>query len=217
MKRIILLFFLCIYAFFSAGAIDWPVEDRYLTATFGESRIDHFHTGIDLGREQEVKPVERGELVFINDSRMYGTIPSGMGNFIILEHAGKIRSVYAHLAPNSIPVNRERFQKRDTLGIIGESGYSLGKHLHFELIDRKLDRLVNPLLVLPPNRDEQAPVIESLRFNELEPVSPGGRVITENTELPISIVTYDPSAEADYFLPTAPYSIEVRVNGESAL
>ena len=80
-----LFVFICLLISFTVYAFEWPVEKIILTATFGESRQDHFHTGIDLGGgEQTIFPISSGEVVFAYEKRSnYSSLPVGLGNFIV--------------------------------------------------------------------------------------------------------------------------------------
>ena len=68
----------------------------------------------------------------------------GYGNHVILEHAGGIRTIYAHLKKNSIRVRvGDSVQAGEELAEIGSSGSSTDAHLHFEVRDAS-DRMVDP-------------------------------------------------------------------------
>jgi len=128
------LCFVLMSAVAAAGfAFQWPVEKPVLTATFCENRSNHFHGGIDLGGgELEVYPIEDGEIIFyFEEGDSICGIPTGLGNFLVVEHPRGIRSLYAHLKQDSIEVGSYAVKKTDLLGIIGDSGGSMGKLLHF--------------------------------------------------------------------------------------
>jgi hypothetical protein len=156
---------LCIGGFL-LPAFDWPLDQIVLTSTFGEHRGDHFHGGIDLGGgEQPIYPISSGELVFsYREGEDYASLPTGLGNFLVLQHQGGIQSVYAHLAPGSLKVNRRRYERTRALGTVGSSGYSSGKHLHLTIIDTEMKTIINPLLLLPPLQDDQAPQIKEVHL-----------------------------------------------------
>ncbi len=99
------LLLLCLLWGLPAGGLDWPLERVVLTATFGESRGDHFHAGIDLGGgEQAVRPIAAGEVVFAHEEgEDYSSVPIGLGSFLVLEHKGGVRSIYGHLQAGSMP------------------------------------------------------------------------------------------------------------------
>ncbi len=161
-----------------AAAFDWPLTKVVLTATFGESRGDHFHSGVDLGGgDQEVRPIAAGEVVFsYEEGEDRGSLPVGLGSFLVLQHQGGVRSIYGHLERGSMRRDRLRFDGSEVLGRVGATGYSLGKHLHLTIVDTEMRTLINPLAVLPPLADRQAPVIKELQLRsgrEAVPVKSG--------------------------------------------
>ena len=203
----------------SVFAFQWPVEEKVLTATFGESRWDHFHTGIDIGGgEQQVRPVDAGEVIFSNDTaRRSGGLAYGLGAFVVLEHAQGIRSLYAHLDPTHSAEIPDTVTTDTVLGVIGESGASLGKHLHLEIIDIELGSYVNPLVVLPSIPDSITPEIKQLTIVSDESGSDpqilhrGQTVRSGDYRLLIEL--YDQSEHVAYFCPMAPYQITGYFNG----
>ena len=198
----------------------WPVEELILTATFAESRWDHFHTGIDIGGgEQEIRPVEEGEIVYYyEEGNRRSGIPAGLGNFVVVEHKRDLRSVYAHLEAESFDPSLIEVNRDTVIGVIGDSGGSYGKHLHLEVIDRELGRFVNPLLLLPPLEDNELPVIRgvhlmgegySLTFPTDENISQG--------RYSLVLDVYDPSEHVSYFCPMSPFDISVYLNGQEVV
>ena len=60
----------------------------------------------------------------------------GLGNYVMIEHSGGIRTYYGHLKKNSIKVRiGERVTKGQEIGQVGSSGDSAEAHLHFEVRD----------------------------------------------------------------------------------
>lgn len=197
-------------------AFEWPVADRVLTATFGESRRDHFHTGIDIGGgEQSVHPVESGEIVFrFQEGEVPGDIPTGYGNFVVIEHARGVRSLYAHLKSGSVIADTHVVTPADVVGIIGDTGASQGKHLHLEFIDSELSRLVNPLKVLPHLSDTVSPTIESVHLDSGKgPLQIVHGMTVEHGSGELMVTVYDRSEYVSYFCPMAPFRIQIYMNG----
>ena len=205
----------------SLFGFQWPVENRVLTATFGESRWDHFHTGIDLGGgSQTVRPIEAGEVIYYFDrSDRRRTPPSGLGSFVVLEHERGIRSIYAHLEEGSIGTIDSVVDQSTELGRIGDTGASLGKHLHLEIIDSELNNYVNPLLVLPVLEDSTEPVIRGVRIIPEGgdpdaipiPLFDGAKVPSGNHRLLVEL--FDLSQHVAYFCPMAPFRVSGFLNG----
>ncbi len=201
----------------AAHGLDWPVARRTVTGTFGESRGDHFHSGIDIGGgEQEVHPILAGEMVFrYEENADYSSLPRGVGSFVVLQHADKILSVYCHLKAGSIPSDRKKLSESDQLGVTGDTGDSEGVHLHVMVYDRETASILNPLSLLPPLRDTQPPVIRRVLLKVGEktiPITPGVSVPPGQGE--ILAETYDPREDVRFLWPMAPYSLRVSVNGK---
>ena len=210
-----------------AYGFQWPVEDLAVTATFGENRWNHFHGGIDIGGgEQDIYPIDDGEVIFYFQENSNGpAVPTGLGNFIVVEHAQGIRSLYAHLKPDTVDPEQVVVTTSDSVGVTGETGSSLGRHLHFEVSDREFRQMVNPLRLLPELADFSPPTIggvlltateddtvksdRRLEIGSTEPISPGSwNVLVE---------TYDVSEYVGYFCPMAPYQVQIYLNGQKTL
>src|SRR5690606_27836451 len=55
------------------------------------------------------------------------------GNCVILDHGMGLQSLYAHLSTVDVAVGEE-VQKKERLGLSGESGLAGGDHLHFTML-----------------------------------------------------------------------------------
>ena len=79
------------------------------------------------------------------DGIVFGAGPNGRyGNWIRIEHGGKLASVYGHLSAFATGLQPGTMVSRgDVIGYVGSTGRSTGAHLHFELqVDGKP---VNPI------------------------------------------------------------------------
>ncbi len=162
---------LIVLLFLGTGFLKFPVGKILLTATFGETRYNHFHSGIDLGiAGQKVSPVKKGELIYLVDkanapfTQLYGN-----GNIVVIQHEKKLRSFYYHLKPGTIK-RKIHVSVDDELAHSGNSGRSLGGHLHLTLKQGK--KVINPLSRFAKIRDKMAPVVSSIFFKN------HGRLIT---------------------------------------
>ncbi|MCK4907518.1 MAG: M23 family metallopeptidase [Spirochaetes bacterium] len=161
-KTLIILIFLAITSL-SLALLNWPLSKVLLTATFGESRGDHFHNGIDLGGgKQEVHPVKDGRLIYYFDMNEHIFDKGfGNGNLVIMEHKNNERSFYYHLSSIEETCKRKKsLTTADILGISGTSGRSIGVHLH--LTYKKGDDIINPLKHLSRIEDNKKPKIASI-------------------------------------------------------
>ena len=158
MNRIILTLSLLILVSFNLS-FRWPVDDSILTATFGESRGDHFHDGIDMiSNSRSVYPVSPGKIIFAWN-RIFFPLDNywGGGNYKIIKHENEIFSVYMHLEDGDDlkPV----YSESDIVGYYSNTGHSFGAHIHFSLLDYKKKESINPYINLPALPDTKAPEI----------------------------------------------------------
>ncbi|HAK70727.1 MAG TPA: hypothetical protein DCM15_05065, partial [Cryomorphaceae bacterium] len=136
-----------------------------LSGTFAELRSNHFHGGIDIktqGRSGlKVRAVAAGYVSRISIS------PYGYGNALYIKHPEGYTSVYGHLNGFSTEIERwveeqlrdrsknngnlypskESFvvQREDFIAFSGNTGGSMGPHLHFEIRDSRTEEPLNPL------------------------------------------------------------------------
>jgi len=92
------------------------------------SETVNFHTGIDIAAE-EGRPILAalpGVVVEVGWSDIYG-------NYIILEHAGNLRTFYGHC---SVIIAKEGMvvSQGERIAKVGNTGMSTGSHLHFSVI-----------------------------------------------------------------------------------
>jgi murein DD-endopeptidase MepM/ murein hydrolase activator NlpD len=103
----------------------------------GESR---FHGGIDIAAAygREVPVAGAGRVVRAETSGGYGLL-------VEVEHAGGVRTRYAHLSAVAVVAGQE-LAPGEAVGRVGKTGRATGHHLHFEvLVD---GRRVDPATVL---------------------------------------------------------------------
>lgn len=153
-----------------------------LSANFGELRVDHYHSGIDIKTEG----VTGKEIVAAADGFIYriGVAPGGFGKAIYVRHPSGYSTVYGHLdrftpeidewvksqqyAKKSFQVTlfpmREQFavKQGDLIAYSGNSGSSGGPHLHYEIRKSDSETPVNPLLFEFGVKDDILPVVERL-------------------------------------------------------
>ena len=101
----------------------------------------NYHGGIDIATNvgTDVKSAAAGVVIFAERNR-------GFGNEIIIHHGFGIITVYAHLNKILVDVGDE-VTKGQLIADSGNTGYSTGPHLHFEVI--KDDVQVDPMEYLP--------------------------------------------------------------------
>jgi len=140
----------------------WPLENARLTSTFGESRGDHYHDGIDLVcADDKIYPLESGKLLYYWEKSIFPTENSpGGGNYMIIKHDRDIYSIYMHLLDGIS--EKQSYNKGDVIGMVGNSGHSFSKHLHFSVLDSTKRESLNPLGLLPGYEDKRGPEINDM-------------------------------------------------------
>ena len=112
----------------SAGApsFAWPVHGVVISE-FGLRRGAH-HDGLDIKAPAGtiVRAAEAGRVIHADASL------SGYGKLIILKHAGRLSSVYAHNRVMRVHVG-QFVEKGDAIAEIGQTGNASVPHLHFEI------------------------------------------------------------------------------------
>lgn len=111
-----------------------PVSSFSLSSDFGIRKHpltgkSHFHTGVDLMSESgddKVLAVKPGVVVMSELHFQYG-------NTVVVRHSNGVESLYAHLAQLLVKVG-DKVTTDSVLGYIGNTGFSTGKHLHFEIL-----------------------------------------------------------------------------------
>ncbi len=153
-----------------------------LSANFGELRIDHYHSGIDV----KTQGVTGHEVQAASDGYVYRITvsPSGFGRALYLRHSSGYSTVYGHLESFSPEIEKyvkeKQYEKKsfavslflsketfpvkqgDLIAFSGNSGSSGGPHLHYEIRKADSEKPVNPLFFEFGAGDDIAPVIEKL-------------------------------------------------------
>jgi murein DD-endopeptidase MepM/ murein hydrolase activator NlpD len=92
------------------------------------------HTGVDLVTKPLVSPIIAPEDGLIIEARKSNAPGGGYGWFVKMRGVSGATHIFAHLLENSIEVKKgQRVKQKDQLGIMGNSGASTGKHLHWEV------------------------------------------------------------------------------------
>lgn len=171
--------------FLPSNPLEIPIV---LSGTFSELRGNHFHGGIDIktqGRSGlRVRAVADGYISRIAIS------PYGYGNALYIRHPEGYTSVYGHLNafapeietyvenylrdrskndgniypdPSLFPVKRE-----ELVAFSGNTGGSMGPHLHFEIRETRTEEPLNPLAFGLKVKDTRAPNIRGLMWTDAD-------------------------------------------------
>ena len=165
----------------------WPTgTGKHLSSNFGEFRTTGYHLGIDV----KTKGTEGHPIYAIDDGYIFRVVTnfSGFGKAIYFKlNDGKI-AVYAHLSKFSPQLEQRlkeeqskaqsyvtnfylkkgefSYLKNDIIAFSGNTGFSFGPHLHFELRDEK-GNILNPLTNGINQPDRIAPIVEEVGITPL--------------------------------------------------
>ena len=112
-------------------AFAWPSRGA-ITSGFGLRRhpvfgIMHVHTGVDLAA------VWGSPVLAASDGRViYAGWFGGYGKIVVIDHGQGISTLYGHLSQWLVPSGDE-VHRGQVIARVGNTGYSTGPHLHFEI------------------------------------------------------------------------------------
>lgn len=132
----------------SSVGFSWPMDYKYISCYYGESTpFQSFHTGIDLVNIQgtPIYAAANGTVVSVKDMMINGNY-YGYGKYVVIGHNAKYSSLYGHMMNYTVSQGQE-VKAGDIIGYEGNTGYSTGPHLHFEIWEN--GNRVNPINYLP--------------------------------------------------------------------
>lgn len=173
-----------------------------MSGDFAEIRPNHFHSGLDIRTDgEEGKPVYApadGYVSRINISAWGG------GKVLYIAHPDGYTTVYMHLSTfcgriseyvhnyqyshhvyafdAKLPVDSIKVRKGDLVALTGNTGGSMGPHLHYEIRITENDQTINPLHFGLPYSDPIAPTIAGIK---LYPATINSTIDGRNKELKI--------------------------------
>ena len=173
--------------FINAQDYTWPTNlGKHLSSNFGEFRPTGYHQGIDLKTKGTIgHPVYAVSNGYI--SRIVSNF-SGFGRALYLTLEDGQTAVYGHISKFTqkledrlieqqekdqtyitnifLSPGEFQFEKGDVIGYSGNTGFSFGPHLHFEIRNKK-GQTLNPLTSGLSQDDRLAPFIDEISFTPL--------------------------------------------------
>ena len=130
-----------------------PVEKKeiHLSSGFGWrenpfTQGKEFHAALDIAGKIGTKIISPANGVVLKTGH-----DKRLGNFIVLRHSEKIKTIFGHLSRILVKEGDE-VSRGQKIGLMGNSGLSTSTHLHYMVV--KNDRAVNPLeYILDVNED----------------------------------------------------------------
>ncbi len=126
-----------------------------INCPFGRCRR-YFHYGMDLHLQtgDAVGAAFDGKVRIAKKSKSYG-------NVVVIRHSNGLETYYAHLSKLNVQVGQE-VSAGDIIGLGGNTGWSHGSHLHFEV--RYLGQPINPADII--SFDEHKLVSDTLMLSK---------------------------------------------------
>ena len=184
--------FIFLFSLFSFGQNQYPKDyfrspldiPLLLSGNFGEPRPNHIHSGFDFKTQKtegfkvyatadgyvsriKISEFGYGKAIYITHpngyTSVYGHLQSGFGaveNYIKSEqYKAKSYEIDVYLKPNNLII-----KKGEIIAISGNTGGSDGPHLHFEIRDTQLEKVINPMYFGFDSviTDSKSPIINSL-------------------------------------------------------
>ena len=115
-------------------------EERYLNGTYS------FHKGLDMAAPE-------GTPIYAVKDGVCSVPPymaDGWGNYVRIDHGDGLETIYGHMSMVAA-IDGQTVSAGDLIGYVGNTGYSFGNHLHFEV------RINN--IAIDPLSTEMGPLI----------------------------------------------------------
>ncbi len=111
------------------GSFMWPLTTGYVSSPFGGRTLNgvyEFHRATDIA-------CPTGTPIYAANS---GTVVTSQwhdsyGNYVLINHGNGYATLYAHMSTRLCSAG-QYVEKGSVIGLVGNTGYSYGSHLHFE-------------------------------------------------------------------------------------
>jgi murein DD-endopeptidase MepM/ murein hydrolase activator NlpD len=129
------------------GYFDYPVSKSIITQNYGclhdsfarrsypscDSGKGGFHNGLDFGRNSgsSIFAVRNGKVIGSGNNGGYA-----YGQWLAIDHGDGLVTLYGHLSSKSVSKGNS-VNTGQKIGVMGNTGYSTGTHLHFSVFDKK--------------------------------------------------------------------------------
>lgn len=136
--------------------------EQQITLYFGNQTLNgapYYHSGIDIVRKTNrldaVVAAEKGKVIKIVSNVKDRDITKGYGNYVELQHGKNVITRYCHLKYGSVKLKIGQIvEKSQEIGYMGDTGYTFGSHLHFQVINngKEVDPLpyLNDIITIKP-------------------------------------------------------------------
>lgn len=121
---------------YDGGIFTWPAPTcRIVTGEFNEGRTGYNHKGVDLAKAGGAagQPVVAAYHGVVTACANDGGWNGGMGNYVMIDHGSGLKTIYMHCS--AVYVSKgQNVSAGDSIGAVGNTGWSYGAHLHFQVM-----------------------------------------------------------------------------------
>ena len=115
--------------YYSRPSNNYERQD-YHRRTYNNGVFSNYHTGIDFGvctaNNINIYAAANGTVLFAQELPIHG-------NFTVINHGWGVYTSYSHQSQLLVTAGQE-VNRGDLIGLIGNTGRSVGPHLHWEVI-----------------------------------------------------------------------------------
>jgi hypothetical protein len=154
----------------------WPSDPDYVVRFFCEFQESGVSKGIRFDKPDTIKPFDSGKVVYRYLPDPFSPLPGGGPSVLVLEHENGFQSVYEGLESDQVKRIPDEVSKNSFISTLpNQEGYL------FKIRDARLQRLVNPLMLLPGLDDRRPPEMAAMHL-----VGEDGAVynLSQTTEIP---------------------------------
>lgn len=110
-----------------------PVDVGYITSRFGKrkdpvSKRKAHHSGVDIAgpRNSKILATAPGVVTFVGNNGAYGKM-------VTIDHGKGFKTRYGHMKKTTVKKG-EKIEFRAQIGVMGSTGRSTGRHVHYEVM-----------------------------------------------------------------------------------
>jgi len=123
----------------ATGTFIWPLPYTKTISSPFASRWGSFHGAIDIANgSTNGKPIIASDGGTVIEAEYHNS----WGNYVLIDHGNGFKTRYAHCSKLDVKAG-DKVAQGQYIAKVGNTGYSFGAHLHFEVIKNGV--LVNPL------------------------------------------------------------------------
>lgn len=160
-------------------------KKEQITLEYGNQMLNeepYNHTGLDMVKQKNsldtIIAIQSGKVITVVNKYKGRNLAGGYGNYIVIQHGNGFTTKYCHLKYNSIKVSiGDIVKKGQEIAYMGETGYTFGAHLHFEVL--KNGKTTNPkpyikgLSIIPAYKETNALTVGNYKTLEVMRVRAG--------------------------------------------